>query len=179
MSSSIIKLIDSSLIPAALVILGKVIGLYITISILDLDWQMNFENNKIIGVYPVVFEHDLQRASTYSDLIMLLIVYGGLGFETFRSIFLHNTHIHPSVVVRLVNLNLFGLVKDSFYIYFKASMWFVFSLLALCFVILNFFQGKTSFWVPLFGLIILVLLTVFLIRDVEMEVKNRMKDLSL
>ncbi|MBD3363416.1 hypothetical protein GF362_06890 [Candidatus Dojkabacteria bacterium] len=178
MSSSIIKLIDSAIIPAALIILGKVLGLYIIISLFGLEWQMNFENNALIGVYPVVFEKDLLLASSGSDLIMLLVVLSGLAFETIRGVYFHNTHVDPKIIVRLTKVNLLGLVKDSFQIYYKASMWFVFSVVGVIYVILNSIQGRTFFWVPISGTIILIILTVLLIRDIELEIEKGKENLS-
>lgn len=178
MSSSLIKLIDASILPAALLIVGKVFGWYITIKFFALQWQVNFVNNELISVYPVVFEKDLMIASSYSDLIMLLIILAGYLFITIRAVYFHNTHIDPRLVTRLANVNLLGLVKDSFKIYYRAAMWLVFTLVGLLIVSFNAITGKTFFWVPLVGIVLFVGISVFLLKDVEEEIERERKNLA-
>ena len=177
MSSSLIKLIESSIFPAALLVVGKVIGLYLVIRLNGLEWQVNFVNNTIFSVFPVVFGKDLLIVSSYSDLIMLILVLSGFVFMVVRALYFHNTHIDPRTVVKLANLNFMGLIKGSFKIYTGASIWFIFSFLAEILTIVNMVMGKTYMWVAIFGAVVIIILTVVLIRDIEVEVRRHRKNL--
>lgn len=178
MSPSIIKTIDASLFPAALLVVSKVIGLYLVISLFNLEWQIEFANNTLFTAIPVVFERDLFLASTFSDGIMLLIMMGALALIVIRSVYFHSTHIDPKLVVQLVNLNLLGLIKDSYKIYSKASVWFIFNLVALVVVIINSIKGTTAFWLPLIGIILYGALLGILVKDIENEIEIGKKNLK-
>lgn len=179
MSSSLIKLIDSAILPAAFLVLGKVLGLYLTIQFFNLEWQVNFVNGSLISVYPVVFEKDLLTASTYSDFIMLFVMIIGLIWITIRANFFHNSHVDPRLVARLAGMNMLELIKDSFKIYHSAAMWVTFTCAAELMIIVNTIMGKTQLWVPIIGLLAIIVTLVVLLKDVENELEREKKNLAI
>ncbi|MCA9385032.1 hypothetical protein KC717_00125 [Candidatus Dojkabacteria bacterium] len=179
MSPSLVKLVDASILPAAILIVAKAIGLYLVISFLGLEWQIEYANNSIFSVYPVVFKRDVGVLSTYSDLFVILVMLAGYGIVTFRATHLHNSHIDPKLVVTLAKLNFLGLVKDSYKIYHTAAVWILFSLVAIIFTSYNVIVGTTAGWVIIIGLLIFAGITVALIRDIEDEIARAKKKLIL
>lgn len=179
MSSSLMKLLDASLLPAALLIVGKVIGLYLVINLGGFEWQINFDNNTIFSVYPVVWEHDLTVISSYSDLILMLIMLSGFGFYTIRAIYFHDTHVDPQMVAKLVKFNVLDLVSSSYKIFLKATIWFIFNWVAVALISWNSIIGKTFFWVALFAIISVISLSVILLKDIESEIEFGKKNLSM
>lgn len=178
MSSSLVKLIDSAIFPAALLIISKVFGLYLGIAIFGLEWQMEFVNNSIFSVYPVVYESDLAILSSISDAVMILVMCIGFGWVVFRSIHLHETHIDPRTVAKLAKYNALGLVKSSYKIYHSASMWFVFTGIAVALSIYNAILGRTLWFVPLIGFFIFLTISIYLLRDIENEIELSKKKLT-
>ncbi|KKQ35062.1 MAG: hypothetical protein US52_C0037G0003 [candidate division WS6 bacterium GW2011_GWA2_37_6] len=170
MSQTLVKILDATLFPAALMISGKFIGLYLTIQIFSLDWGIENLSNELFSSRPVMYQDDLIVASTYSDLFLLFIMLCGFSFYVIRAVFLHSSHIDPRLITRLAVNGLLGLVKDSFEIYHRASIWLVFLWLSDITILINVLLGKTASWVLLTGFILSLLLTVVLFRDVAFEI---------
>lgn len=170
MSKTLVKILDTSLFPAALMVAGKFIGLYLVINLFGIDWGVENTPNSIISARPVLMEEDLAFASSYSDLFLLSIMLLGFTFYVFRAVFLHSSHIEPRLVARLAVNGMLDLVKDSFEVYRKASVWLMFLWMSNIIVIINTLMGKTYLWVMLTGLTTTLVLTIILLRDVAYEI---------
>lgn len=171
MSKSLVKLIDYSLLPAALIIVGKFAGLFLTIRIFSLEWGIESVPNTFFSVRPVFYSADIKLASSYSDLILFLVVMMGFSLVLIQAVVFHNSHISPNILSRLANHNLLGLVKSTFEIYHKAAIWTIFLWMTNMMIFLNVALGKTYLWVVVFSVLVSVFLTVFLIRDVSQEIE--------
>ena len=178
MSKSLIKLIDSSLLPAALMILGKVAGIYIVAKFFNLEWALQNSTDSFFSLRPVFAEKDIVTVSSYSDLIMLLFVILGLSFSIFRAIYLHSSHVDPRIVAKLATNNLLDLIKDSFDVYHEAAMWLVFSWISVVLISLNVLLERTYVWVSLVGLISVIGFSLILLRDVGKEVEISRKRIT-
>jgi hypothetical protein len=166
MSSSLVKLIDASLLPAAFLIFGKLLGLYIVTLLFGINAKVDFVDIFTINTSSLIV------LSSYSDLLFILFMSTSFGIYVVRAIFFHDTHVDPRLVATLVKFNFYGIIKDIYTLYHEVFMWLVFTLIANLVVGLNVFLGKTYFWVFLLGIIVLVGLTVVLVKDVEKEVKR-------
>jgi hypothetical protein len=171
MSRSLVKILDAALFPAALMISGKFIGLYLVTKIFNIDWGVENLSNQLISSRPVVYGQDLVTVSSYSDLFLLIIMTSGFSVFIIRAIYFHESHIDPRLLTRLAMKGLLGLVKDSFEIYHRASMWLIFLWLSDVTIFINILLGKTYSWVFLSGLGFSILLTVMLLRDVSYELR--------
>ncbi len=176
MSKSLIKLVDYSILPAALLVVGKFLGLFVAVNFFSLDWGVESIPNSVFSVRPLFYSEDILLASSYSDLIMFLILVTVYSFIVLQAVLFHNTHISPTVLARLANNNLLGLVKGTFEIYHKAAIWTVFLWLANVLIFLNVALGKTYLWITAFTIITSVVLTVMLIRDASQEIELSKKE---
>lgn len=171
MSKSLVKIVDASLFPAALMVAGKFVGLYLTIKAFGFDWGVDSKPSVFFSSRPIFMEEDLLVASSYSDLFLIFVMIFGFSFHIIRAIFLHKSHIHPKLLTRLAMHGLLGLVKDSFEIYHRASVWLLFLWLVNVLVLINVLLGKTYTWVLAVGLAATIFLTIVLLRDVAYEIK--------
>ena len=178
MSKSLIKLIDSSLLPAAFMILGKVLGVYLVAKFFNLEWALQNSTSTFFSLRPVFAEKDLVMVSSYSDLIMFLFVLLGLSFTIFRAIYLHSSHVDPRLVAKLATNNLLDLIKDSFDVYHEAAIWLVFAWASVATIFLNVLLEKTYVWVGLVGLISVLGFSLILLRDVGKEVEVSRKKIT-
>lgn len=175
MTKSLLKILDASVFPAALMVASKFLGLYMAIEFFGLDWGINNNPNQLISTRPVLYPDELVVASTYSDLFLLVVMISGFSFHIIRAVYFHASHISPRILVRLSVRGLLGLVKGSYEIYHRATIWLIFLWISLVTVLLNYFTEKTDAWVLLFGAGVSLLLTVIFIRDVIYEINSAKK----
>ncbi|HEC66575.1 MAG TPA: hypothetical protein ENI23_14965 [bacterium] len=178
MSKSLIKLIDSSLLPAAIMILGKVVGIFLTARIFNLEWALQSSSNNFISIRPVFEAADIVTVTTFSDLIMFSFLLVGLSFSLFIALYFRSSNIDPKIVAKLATNNLLNLIKDSFDIYLGGSMWIVFSWIANITIFINVMLNKTQLWVIVLTLVSSIAFTVLLFRDVVKEIEVSRKKLS-
>jgi len=179
MSKSLIKLINAALVPAAVMICGKVVGLAITNAIFNLSWNIESDPNNFFSV-KIVYNtiHDQMIAASYSNLIMFIAIFIGFLFVLFRALFLHSSHITPRMIARLATNNLLDLIQDSFEIYHNASVWLISTWIALFAIISNVLLGKAYNWTAVLSLAIALIATTALLRDVSHEIKIAKKHIN-
>ncbi len=178
MSKTIVKILDASLFPAALMITAKFIGLYIVLNVFNIDWGIENTADAFISSRPVVMGDDIQFVSSYSDLFLLVIMTFGFSFYVIRAVFFHTSHINPTLLSRLAINGLLGLVKDSFEVYRKASVWLLFVWITNITILINTVFGRTYEWVLIVGLVISTTLTIILLRDVAYEIQLAQNNLK-
>lgn len=177
MSKSLIKLIDYSLLPAALMVVSKFLGMVIVVNLFSIDWGIESIRSSLFSIRPVFFEDDLMIVSTYSDLFMYLVIAIGFSLVLAQSLFLQNTRVSPQMLVKLANYNLLGLVKTAFEIYHKSAIWAIFLWVATGVLAFNVVIGKTAPWLSFVALVFTVSLTVALLRDVAHEIEQSRSEL--
>lgn len=172
MSKSLIKLIDASLIPAATMICGKVIGLAIVNTIFDLEWGILTDPNNFFSIKIVYATRaDQITASSYSNLIMFLAVLFGFILILIRALYFSDTKISPQMVARLATRNLLNLVTDSFEIYYKATVWLALLWISLFAVLFNVLIGNSYGWTGVLSVTCAIIATIILLRDVAAEIE--------
>lgn len=179
MSKSLVKLVDYSLLPAALMVIGKFVGLWLSIQLFSLEWGIKNIPNSLFSVVPEFYAEDIHLASTYSDLIMFLILVIGFSIILVQALYLHNSHIAPTTLVKLATNNLLGLVKSSFEIYHRAAIWSVFIWISNILIFINVLLNRTDLWVLIFSLIISIVITTALLRDAFKEIELSKKKLTI
>jgi len=178
MSRSLIQFIDAALLPAALMLIGKVIGLILTVQLFNIPITIVEAGNSLFSVRPQVLPQDLQIVNTYSDMVMYLLVAAGFSFVLLQATRFHDTHIKPALLIKLSNLNLLNLVKSSFDIYHYAAIWLLGIWLTTSLIVLNAAFGKTESWVALVTIVGSVIFTSILLQDVYKEIELARKNLG-
>ena len=172
MSKSIITLLDKALLPAAVMIFGKFIGVAITLRLFNLPWTVGQVANSVFSNGNIIRAEDLKTVISYSDLIMYIVVALGMVLILVRAIYLHNSHIKPSLVARLANYNLLSLIRDSYDVYHSAAVWLIFTWVANTIVIINALSGQSFPWVAAIATIASIVATLVLFQDVYKEIEN-------
>lgn len=172
MSKSLLKLLDNSIFPACIMILGKLIGVIATLWILNVPFTVRDYFSNIYSLRFVVQEENLKAITSYSDLAMYLILAIFFSLTIIKAIFLHSSHIRPSLVTKLANSNLLKLIQSSYEIYHSASIWLIFMWVSNVLVLANVFSGNTYTWVGVLCSVVSILLTSILLQDVYREIEN-------
>ncbi|MCA9379360.1 hypothetical protein KC640_02940 [Candidatus Dojkabacteria bacterium] len=178
MSKSLVKLIDISLTPAALMVVGKVLGLILTVNLFGLPWTVTQVQGTLSTIRPVVLADDLITANTYSDLAMFVLLAVGFTFVLLQATHFHDTHISPRMLMRLSNHNLMDLVKSSFDIYHAATIWLIFLWVCFFVIAINAALGKTMLWLALAAFVANTIFTTLLLQDVYQEIDLTRKTLG-
>lgn len=172
MSKSLVKLVDNSLLPAAIMIIGKFVGIVLTIQIFNLPWSIKEYTNNMFSLSTVVEAGDVNTVYSYSDLIMYFLIALFFTAVIIRAVYLHSSHIKPTLVAQLANKNLLSLIQNSYEIYHSAVIWLLFTWIANVIIIINALSGKTFGWVAIATTLTSVMLTIVLLQDVYREVEN-------
>ena len=168
-SKILLKLIDEAILPAIFTICAKILSLAVIIYLARIPWHLS-----TLGSFPTLTfasSNDLIFVNSYSNLIMFLIIVLGLLWILTRAHVFHDTHISPSLTLRLLSWDLTDLLTTSFNIYQKSVIWFAFLWLALLFLGLQVLLGISYFWIFVVAAVITVFLTWLLIEDLERELK--------
>ncbi len=178
MSKTLVNLIDIALVPAALLVVGKLIGLFVTIQVFALPWTMQEIPGSFFSIRPALMAEDIIVASSYSDLIMYLLIAAGFSIILIQATHFHETHIKPKLLVKLANNNLLGLVRSSFDLYHYAAIWTIFLWLTQLLIWIDIATGKTYVWIGIGTLLANVVFTAFLLQDVYREIEISRHDLG-
>jgi hypothetical protein len=170
MSRSLIHLIDLTLLPAALMVVSKFIGIVVTISLFRIEWSLSNVAGSLWLVRPAVNPEQVEILSTYADLVMLLVLSFAFTFILVQATQFHETHIQPKLLISLHNRNLLGLVQSSYQIYHTATVWLIFMWLASGVIWLDVFFSATQAWVGILAVVAATIFTSILLQDVYREV---------
>ena len=143
-AKSLIKLIDEAIVPAAALIVGKMLGLLATVYFFNLPF--NIEPGQILKILPSVHLANLTdyiMAENYSNLAMFATAATGTVFVLIRAHFFHESHIHPALHAKLLTLNLQSLVAPSYHLYHQAAIWLIFLWLTVAFLLISAFIQVT------------------------------------
>lgn len=172
MSQFFIKLLDNSLFPASVMILGKLIGVLGTLYFFNIPFTIRDYFSQVYSSRFIVQSDYISVVTSYSDIVMYFIL--ALVFSIFlvRAIFFHDTHLKPSVITKLANSNLLSLVKSSYEIYQSAIVWLIFLWISNFLIIVNVFSGNTYLWIGVVCTIFSLFFTTLLFQDVYREIEN-------
>ncbi len=179
MSDSLIKLIDASILPASLMVVVKFLGVVLVAQFFDVGWRINFANENFFSTFPVLLGRDLVFVSSFSDILMLMVILGGFTYCVLKALLFHDTHINPRMVARLASWDLLGLIKNSSKIYYSSVVWLIFSIISVVLVWINIVSGKTNIFVGIVGVLIIIITSTLLVRDIEDEISRAKKNLQL
>lgn len=178
MQNSLVKLIDIALVPAGLMVIGKIAGLFLSVVAFNVPWTIKQISDTFFSIRPAVSAEDILTVGTYSDIFMYIALGIGFSFILLQATRFHESHIQPRTLIRLSNSNLLGLVKSSFDIYHVASIWLIFLWMSLIVVLIDIVMSKTEIWVGLVCLIGNVIFTTVLLQDVYNEIDLSRKNLG-
>ena len=172
-SSSVIKLIDEAIAPAALLILAKLLGFFLVSYFGNVPITINFKD--ILGILPsiqFISVSDYIIAENYSNITMFMAVALGTLLVLSRAHFLHESHINPNVHTKIASLNLEKLIAPSYHLYHQAAIWLTFLWLTTVFLgTSTVFLKITHPAVSAVAFIVAVSFTWVLIHDIEKEIK--------
>ena len=170
MSISFIKLIDYSLFPAIILVLGKLIGVFFIAALFSIKIEIINFSSAIFAFETVVSATDLPVVSSYSDLLTFIIMAFGFAIIIINAVYFHDSHISIATLNKLIKNNLLSLLKGSFELYHSGTVWLIFLWLANLLILFNVIMQRTYLWILLITVIFSISLTLIYLRDLFKEV---------
>ncbi len=170
-SSLIFELVDLAILPAALFIAAKIIGVFGLNSLLGLPVgieQTGFILFSFQPAYPRI--EDVIMVESYSNLFVFISILSGAFVITGKSLLFNHKKASPYFVLKLAKFDLLHLLKSSIHMYKEAFVWGMFLIVTTVYIALSFLAGKTFGWVA--GLSIFFCLTFLwiMIENIEEEI---------
>lgn len=167
-SRLLLRLIDEAILPAVLIILSKLVSLAALIRALGYSWRLT-----ATGSFPVLqlgTQKQLLAVNSYSNLLTFLVVAIGLVWILAKAYHFHDSHVTPTMTLRLLSWNLTGLLSDSSEIYSQAIVWLSYAWLLFLLMVLQSMVGLQFVWLTVAVFVVNILLTWLFIHDLEEEI---------
>jgi len=175
MTKRFINFIDLSLLPFSLVILAKVIGLYVVIRLLNIDWGIaNFGNN-IISVTPLVYAKDIHILASYSNLILFSVLFLGFSIQLLISNLRQTSRTNNNFLRLAIRMSTLNVFSKGLHLYTKIYIWLFYVWLVVGYILLDFILGRSDLWVCIVSLVLAIIITAVLIMDTVKEYNNVLK----
>ncbi|MFW6110230.1 MAG: hypothetical protein ACOC6Q_02270 [Patescibacteria group bacterium] len=159
-SKTLLKLIDKAILPAVLLLAGKILGIAVFVIRHNLDFTLNLSS------YP---PSTIIRINTYSNLYAYGAIAVGFSIILIRSYILHQSHISPQLTVRLHKLDLTGIISTTYELFHQAIVWLSYMWLLSILFLLQAYWNLISVQVALAVLTFSIVQTIIFIRDVDRE----------
>ncbi len=152
------QLVDVAILPAALLICAKAVGMAVLNSLLGLPWSIQTITSTLFSIRAVYQNpNDAILVTSYTNLFMFICVVAGCLMVTSKSVLFNHRKASPYFVLKLAKYDLLHLLKSSFHIYKEAFVWGMYLILTTIYVFLSFLLGQTYAWIA--GVSILFCLT--------------------
>lgn len=174
MTNSLVKIIELSIFPIALLICAKVVGLILVNSAFNLDWHFVTSDTSLYSIRIAYLTQQAKLdAASYSNLFMYMVVFVGFCLTLVQAYFLHESHVSPKTVQRLMDMKFTNVIKDSFEVFHNAFVWLVLIWISALIIIISALSGDTYLWIALLTSVLTIILTALLAKDFEDELKLR------
>ncbi len=160
-SKTLLKLIDTAILPALAIVAGKLLGMALVSSRLGVPFTLNLKS------LPPATSSTL---NTYSNLFAYGVLALGILLILARSYFFHSSHISPQVTIKLHTLNLASIISTTYELFHQAIIWMSYLWLLTLLFLLQAYWELVSPQMAGAVLATTVTLSFFFIHDVDREI---------
>lgn len=178
MSNNLVKLLDFSLLPFAITILAKALGLYLVLQTYGIDWGISEFPNSLINVTPLVYGKDLTVVATYSNLILFGVVFVAFSLQVLLSNLRQNAKQNMSLLRKLMQMPRLNLFQQGVHMYTKLYVWLMYVWLVAIYIIIDTALGRTQPWLAAVSTILTIGITAIVLADTAKEIENLKKNVG-
>lgn len=177
MSKLIIAILKNSILPASLMIAGKVLGLFIAVRLYNFDLYLANDIKQIFTIQ-VFFTDPVQTiiANSFSNMVMLMLLAAGTFYFLFKHMVQMTATRDPRTIVKLVKYNMLNWATDHNNNFIKALIWCIFLWAACLVTIANAIAGVAADYVTITAIVLLVLSAWRIIKTFELETVRIYRD---
>lgn len=173
MSKSLIRILDECLVPTALLIAAKVLGIVILNQVLNLSWNIKSVSGSLFSTRLEYSGSDVLVVSSYSNLFMYIVVVVGIVLIIFKMFYLHPKHATPQLVLKLAKADMLHWIKSAFDLYHQAFVWLIFLCITTVFILLSFFNSETYSWVAWISIVCTVVILWLFIKLIDRDFPSK------
>jgi len=160
LSKTLLKLIDEAILPAIVVISGKIIGVAVVTKHLKEPFTLALAN---------IPHPTATIINTYSNLFSFGAITLGLTIILGKAYFLHSSHIHPKIAIKLHNRNLTSVIETTYELFHKSIVWISYQWLLTLLFVLQAYWEVTNWGFALACLLVTIIFSSLFIIDVDRE----------
>ncbi len=175
MNENFTKIIDYSLLPFSLIILGKTIGLYLVFTSLNIDWGVADFANSFISTTPIVYGKDLVTVSTYSNLFMFIIFFGIFIVQLTLATYRQYSTSNITLLRKIMQLPIINIFERSKLLYTRLTVWTIYLWLITLYIIFDSIVGNTNGILAILTFIVSVISSAILFIDANKEFEEILK----
>ncbi len=170
MSKLLRKFLQYIILPTALLIVSKVVGLYVAITFFNLDFFLETRPEQIYSLQ-IYFTNqtDAVLANSISNLTMFL----SISFVTIYFLIKYRLSIlatyNPRILVKLNNLNLMIWINNKKNTFLRVFVWVMFLWIICITVVTDTLSGSSFSWISILTFLVTIISTWVLIRTFEIE----------
>jgi hypothetical protein len=166
-SKILLRLIDETIVPAILVVVTKILGMWLVTFLFNIEWQISLT----VGTKGIEFANreGLLMVNSYSNLLVMFVLTLGLLWLLAQAYHFHESHISPAFTLKLFSLNLTKLITSSVEIYHKALVWLSYLWLVVLLTFVHMVMGISYGWVTGVSFALAAFLTWLFVNDLERE----------
>jgi hypothetical protein len=170
MSKLIIAILKNSILPASLMIVGKVVGLFLTVRLFDFQMYLSNDIKQIFSIQ-VFFTDSNQTliANSLSNGFMLIL----LAIGTFYLLIRHSIEVaatnDPRTIVKLVKYNILNWATSKNNTFLKALIWTLFLWAACLITMVSSISGTTTNYIALPAIVLMIVSAWRIIKTFELE----------
>ncbi len=179
MIRGLVKFLDLALLPFAITILAKVLGLYIVLNWLDIDWGIAEFPNSVFSVTPLVYGRDVFVVATYSNLILFFVVFLFAAINIL-GITLRSKSISDPVRFRQI----LGLIPENwlqkgYFLHTRSFVWVLYLWLVTVYIIIDSMFGRTHSWLLVVSSILSAAVTIVFLVHANHEFETISKKVDM
>jgi hypothetical protein len=171
MSKLLIRMLKISVLPAATMIVAKVVGLVVAVTVYDIEL---FISNDVGGPFSVQIlvgsSADTLLVNSVSNLILLITMTVINAYLFGKYILYVKTKDNPRTIVKLTKFNLLKWVTAKDSVFLRIFIWILFLLATCAVIITSTLRGETYQGIGLAAFLIAIFFMWGLIRSFEVEI---------
>lgn len=170
MSKLLRKLLQNIILPAALLVVSRVAGLYFAITLFNLDFFLETRPEQIYSLQ-IYFTNqtDALLASSISNLTMLFTISLIAIYFLIKYRLSILAAYNPRILVKLNNLNLMPWVNNKNNTFLRVFVWITFLWIVSIILIADVLTQNAFSWIAIISFLTAVMSTWVLIRTFEIE----------
>lgn len=170
MSKILIRALKNSLMPAILMIAGKLLGIILLSAIYGYTFEIGNDINGIFSTQ-IIFSDKIVTTfiNSLSDLIMLIFISVPTLYFVIKTSIFQNVLSNPKTIAKVTRLNILKWITKDDTTFLRIFIWCAFLLITSAIVIANTIQGNTYTWVGILAGVISLTSVLGALKTFEVE----------
>jgi len=166
-SKLLLRLISEAIIPALMVITAKLVGISLVVLLQGISWSVSAD--PFLPAISFSSASEYLIVSSWSNLFVIVVICLGLLWVLTKAHYLHNTHVSPTLTLRLLSFDLASLLTTTPEIFQQAIIWISYLWLFIILTGVQAYLGYYHWWMFGVSLALAIILTWLLVADWEKE----------